>query len=366
MEKEKISVIVPIYNAQKWLSLCIKSILRQSYKNLEIILVDDGSTDKSPGICDRFEKKDERIIVIHNSNGGVSAARNAGLDKASGEYICFVDSDDYLPENAIEIMCVKMRTNQLDYCNGAAFCLNPVHNQRFKAISGVTAQRNDTETWCRFLDQQEWGPWAKLFKNSIIRENGLRFPLDVKYGEDTIFVSTYLFFCNRVMTIDENLYYYNCLNISSASNKFYPELLRWSKNIVVNYSKLIPNDFENKRYFVQRYAMKLYRMVNELYVINGRELEEKTIVDLLRQAYEEFREYLFDFSLERNDGDPSVEESVVEYKEFIGKCDFEGLYFYLIKKTEKNESTVKTTIRNLCRNIKTLSLKIKSFMLYVK
>lgn len=171
---------------------------------------------------------------------------------------------------------------------------------------------------------------------------------------------------NRVMTIDENLCYYNCLNISSASNKFYPELLRWSKNIVVNYSKLIPNDFENKRYFVQRYAMKLYRMVNELYVINGRELEEKTIVDLLRQAYEEFREYLFDFSLERNDGDPSVEESVVEYKEFIGKCDFEGLYFYLIKKTEKNESTVKTTIRNLCRNIKTLSLKIKSFMLYVK
>lgn len=263
-------------------------------------------------------------------------------------------------------MCVKMRTNQLDYCNGAAFCLNPVHNQRFKAISGVTAQRNDTETWRRFLDQQEWGPWAKLFKNSIIRENGLRFPLDVKYGEDTIFVSTYLFFCNRVMTIDENLCYYNCLNISSASNKFYPELLRWSKNIVVNYSKLIPNDFENKRYFVQRYAMKLYRMVNELYVINGRELEEKTIVDLLRQAYEEFREYLFDFSLERNDGDPSVEESVVEYKEFIGKCDFEGLYFYLIKKTEKNESTVKTTIRNLCRNIKTLSLKIKSFMLYVK
>ena len=97
----KVSIIVPIYNVEKYLKKCVNSIINQTYKSLEIILVDDGSPDRSGALCDRLAEKDSRIRVIHKANGGVSTARNAGIEAATGEYICFVDSDDWLPENAV-------------------------------------------------------------------------------------------------------------------------------------------------------------------------------------------------------------------------------------------------------------------------
>ena len=103
-ERYKVSVIIPIYNVQEYLDECINSIVKQTYQNLEIILVDDGSPDSSPMICNEWEKQDDRIVVIHKENGGLSDARNAGLIKASGEYVLYVDSDDYLEIDTIEWM----------------------------------------------------------------------------------------------------------------------------------------------------------------------------------------------------------------------------------------------------------------------
>ena len=97
-----VSVIVPIYNVEKYLEKCIESIVNQTYKNLEIILVDDGSQDNCPAMCDEWTQKDSRIKVIHKKNGGLSSARNAGLEVSNGEYISFVDSDDWLDENTFE------------------------------------------------------------------------------------------------------------------------------------------------------------------------------------------------------------------------------------------------------------------------
>ena len=99
--KPLISVIVPIYKVEKYLTICVDSLLRQSYGNLEIILVDDGSPDECPAICDQYQNKDNRIKVIHKKNGGLSDARNAGLDIAQGEYVAFVDSDDFIDEDYI-------------------------------------------------------------------------------------------------------------------------------------------------------------------------------------------------------------------------------------------------------------------------
>ena len=96
---DKITVIIPVYNTEKYLEKCVKSVCDQTYKNLEVILVDDGSTDSSPEICDTLAKEDERIVVIHKQNGGLSSARNAGLDKASGDYIGFIDSDDFIAKD---------------------------------------------------------------------------------------------------------------------------------------------------------------------------------------------------------------------------------------------------------------------------
>ena len=115
---DKISVVVPVYNVEKYLRKCIDSIINQTYKNLEIILVDDGSPDKCGEICDEYAKKDNRVKVIHKKNAGVSSARNDGIDNATGEYIIFVDSDDWLEDNAIEIMVDKL--NEYDY--DCVFC----------------------------------------------------------------------------------------------------------------------------------------------------------------------------------------------------------------------------------------------------
>lgn len=110
MTSPKITVIIPVYNVEKYLSKCVDSVIEQTYKNLEIILVDDGSPDKSPAICDAYAKKDRRIKVIHKENGGLSSARNAGLDTASGDYVGFVDSDDWIEPDMYEYMinlCLK-------------------------------------------------------------------------------------------------------------------------------------------------------------------------------------------------------------------------------------------------------------------
>ncbi len=104
MIEKKVSVIVPIYNAEKYLNKCLESIIGQTYKNLEIILVDDGSSDNSPTICDAWAQIDSRIRVIHKKNGGVSSARNAGIDLAQGDYIGFVDADDWIEPNMYEVL----------------------------------------------------------------------------------------------------------------------------------------------------------------------------------------------------------------------------------------------------------------------
>ena len=107
----KVSVIVPIYNVEKYIAECIESIIKQDYRNLEIILVDDGSPDKSGEICDFYKNKDERIIVIHKKNAGVSAARNSGLDAATGDFVCFVDGDDYLEEDYVSYLLKQIIDN---------------------------------------------------------------------------------------------------------------------------------------------------------------------------------------------------------------------------------------------------------------
>ena len=112
----KISIIVPIYNVEKYLRKCIDSILNQSYDNLQIILVDDGSPDNCPKICDEYLNKDNRIQVIHKSNGGLSSARNAGIKVANGKYIAFIDSDDYIELNMIEKLVNAIEKSNADLC----------------------------------------------------------------------------------------------------------------------------------------------------------------------------------------------------------------------------------------------------------
>ena len=111
---ELVSIIVPIYNTEEYIDKCVESIINQTYKEIEIILIDDGSTDNSPILCDKWEEKDKRIHVIHLKNGGVSRARNIGLKNANGKYISFIDSDDYVESNFIEVMIEEFMKEKAD------------------------------------------------------------------------------------------------------------------------------------------------------------------------------------------------------------------------------------------------------------
>lgn len=180
----KVSVIVPIYNAEKYLSDCIDSILAQTYKNLEIILVDDGSTDNSPGICDEYAKKDDRIKVIHKQNGGVSSARNTGLDAMTGDYVTFVDGDDLINVRFVEILIGLCQNDGSDmsYCGYVRFPTEEVPNINSDLIcedhtfyQGYDAINNFFSGWITP------NVWNKLFKNYLF--DNIRFPI-VTRAED--------------------------------------------------------------------------------------------------------------------------------------------------------------------------------------
>ena len=199
-----ISVIVPIYNVEKYLTKCIESIINQTYKNLEIILVDDGSPDKSPIICDEYAKKDNRIKVIHKKNGGLSDARNYGMSLATGEYISFIDSDDYIDEEMYEKMIFELINNDSDIVSCA---INNVYSDRVES-SYIEERVYDTELALknlilgRDLNQTVWN---KLYKKDVI--NGILFEKG-KINEDDFW--TYQVFANskKIITLNKPLYNY--------------------------------------------------------------------------------------------------------------------------------------------------------------
>ena len=189
---KKISVVVPVYNVEKYLEKCIDSIINQTYRNLEIILVDDGSSDKSPQICDLYAQKDERVKVIHKTNGGLSSARNVGIDCATGEYICFFDSDDFVEIDMIETLSKAIMETDYDLC----ICGYSVdtYNKTNALISQKSILPNFSypSTNCS-LDEYEFAlglcgyAWNKLYRLQFLKENNLKFEEGVSLVEDLLF-----------------------------------------------------------------------------------------------------------------------------------------------------------------------------------
>ena len=203
-----ISVIVPVYNAVEFLDQCLKSIVAQTYRNLEILVVDDGSTDGSGELCDQWAARDARIRVIHQPNGGHSAARNTALDVMSGELVMMVDSDDLLhPEFACTLLQV-LNQSDADIAVGeyVAFYTDDL---AFPAQTGEAAVRclNQQEALLAVFYQQglTHSPWGRLFKASLF--DGIRFPLGIIY-EDLAIIYPLLLKCSKVATVNRVLYGY--------------------------------------------------------------------------------------------------------------------------------------------------------------
>lgn len=213
-----ISVIVPVYNVENYLRQCISSLLSQSYTHFELLIVDDGSTDQSGMICDEYASQDSRIRVVHKNNGGVSSARNFGLDMAKGEYICFVDSDDWVQKDYLKDLLryskegVDFIISDYMYVNGSYHYLPPTPSA---VVGGVEILLSD---YSRL--RSCYSPYGKLFRLSIIRKYNLYFDVFVHYGEDRLFNFNYLRYVNQV-AISSGINYCYCRREGSLIYKQY-------------------------------------------------------------------------------------------------------------------------------------------------
>lgn len=225
-----ISVIVPVYKVENVLHYCIDSILNQTYKDFELILVDDGSPDNSGKICDEYAKKDNRIKVIHKENGGVSSARNCGIDAAKGKYICFVDSDDYPCINYLLDM-VNMCT-KFDGCDlllGGFYVVSDYKSNIEKKVLFTEDHNYSCVSRLDFVRMYEkWViqmPWNKLYKLKIIQTSKIRFDGNFSLGEDVLFNIDYLTNSNgNIAILNKPIYNYTRTGIESLDNKYYPDL----------------------------------------------------------------------------------------------------------------------------------------------
>lgn len=226
----KVSIIVPVYNVEKVLHHCVDSILSQTYREFELILVDDGSTDKSGEICDRYAKENDNVTVVHLKNGGVSKARNTGIELAKGEFICFIDSDDFISEYYLEDLLVAR--DEFAECDNIWCCFQTVTD--YNGSDSKSNLASDSEKYSIFNRSEimtlheKWlsqMPWNKLFKTRIIKDNNIQFPEDLSLGEDLLFNLEYLDYSNgKIVIINKPLYYYLRTEEESLDNKYYPNL----------------------------------------------------------------------------------------------------------------------------------------------
>ena len=221
-----ISVIIPVYNTKKYVSLCIDSVIKQSYDNLEIVLVDDGSTDGSGELCDELAKKDERIKVFHQSNMGQSVARNKALEIAKGDYICFVDSDDFINKDLLTILYKMINVNNADLsvCECLQFLeddyefieKNFVCDDITKLDGYEILEGHDKYKMLTDMKTKYSGPWAKLYKKELFR--GIQF-LEGHLHEDQRILADITLRVNKVVICDEQMYYYMTRSGSSTISK---------------------------------------------------------------------------------------------------------------------------------------------------
>lgn len=204
MSHPLISVIIPIYNVEQYVSQCIDSIINQTYRNIQVILVDDGSCDASADICDRYALLDDRIYVIHKINEGVSVARNVGIDVSRGEFIIFIDADDWLDTSALKNLVTIIEEQSADVVTCDFNIVTESNSARYSRniISG-----NSTEFLNSYLASGMSSSCGCLIRRSLCVDNGLYFPVGIKYCEDVHFMGRLLLFSK--MSIHSKSAYYN-------------------------------------------------------------------------------------------------------------------------------------------------------------
>lgn len=278
MNSVQVSVIVPIYNAENFIEECAKSILGQTFKNLELILVDDGSKDNSLQICQRIANEDSRVKVFTKENGGTSSAKNLGIENAQGEYIAFCDADDTIDAEYIENLYCGVLLNQVDVCVGSfAFITENkgeiISRKTVEIEGGMFNMSEFMKFYSRYMPQAVVGsPCNKLYRRSIVIENSIRFNTKIKNNEDTHFNYEFLAKCKTVYVSEMPYYnYINRLNVASASKGFIPnifDIYTLTYNKALDFLKATDTYSQNIQFQNQYYIGLVIGAING--IVNGK------------------------------------------------------------------------------------------------
>ncbi len=234
----EISVIVPVYNVEKYLNECIESILAQTFVDFELILVDDGSTDRSGAICDRYAERDSRVKVIHKENGGVSSARNIGIEESKGDFITFIDSDDMIDDDYLMEAIREICKQGCDvYFSG--LYMETWNRQSIIDTKKYTITNPEKYSIKELLDNLEikypliciCGPWCKLFRSDLIKKNNIKFDTSMLLGEDTNFNIDILEKCRNVFFSEKCFYHYRRGNDDSLFSRFHMDVFEIYKKV---------------------------------------------------------------------------------------------------------------------------------------
>lgn len=341
---EKITVVISVYNDEKFIAKSIESVRAQTYKNWELILVDDGSTDRSGEICDEYVREDERIRVIHQENRGYSGARNAGLDVAEGTYITFLDSDDFLEPDGLESLYKGIIEENADYAIGGVNVVYYTDKSR-KKVEHVEKGVPENSYYFQMKDLAEagrklWktcGPmyycvWSRLFKMDIIRNYYLRFDTGLRLQEDVNFTFCYMYHADKVF-VSNKVFYNYCREIDKddTAEKPFLEQYLYVEESLINFQRIaykfrLPVDYCHEMY--QNLSEWFIKLAGKIYMEStGLEADkQKKQMSYLADSY------IFRFFCEKL----SVRDDFwASMKECLESSDMEKLYTVFGRKLEE-------------------------------
>ena len=328
MNKGLVSIIIPIYNVAQYLDDCIKSACEQTYKNIEIILIDDGSTDGSAEICDKWAEKDIRIKVIHKKNGGLSDARNAGLEVSKGKYLLFLDGDDSVELNLLDISISKM----VDGAEMVAFGYNLIYSdgstQKVSFPDKNYILRTDKDKINCLLGpffryEIGWNAWNRVFLKSIIDDYKIRF-VDNKriFAEDQLFCLCYIAHCSNLVVIDECLYNYFQREDSIMNSVRRNHILRFGQTNELSKEALA----HFKKYADCNYLIPVFSAIHYM-LFEQPIIQEGSYFGKLN----ELRETIYEDVREKSD----VKYFIEQYRDFLEKSKVLNYEYDCIRRLEK-------------------------------
>lgn len=297
MEASKISIIVPVYNAEEHLNCCIDSILNQTYKNFQLILINDGSSDSSGEICNKYSEKDNRVLVIHKDNSGVSSTRNIGIDNAKGKYLMFCDSDDWIEEDLLESLYREIEINKSDIIYSGSYRDIyykgiKIQNKTNAVSENIKVDLMNFDKYLEYMIETIPGPflspWAKLYRLDIVKENKLYFDEKMICFEDFDFNLRYLRKCRSLYFSKNIKYHYRGIRGNEGLTR------RKKNNLVYEVSKVHfevnellkkMNDNQHLKDYIEYWFIENYKLVFQKIILEEKNMHKNERNDILREIY---------------------------------------------------------------------------------